>query len=77
MICSWMFSCLVGCFKEDGIKGEAPLDDHFVRISFRKILDLEDFFFGPITLPQTNMAPETGWLEDEFPFGMAYFQGLC
>ena len=36
---------------------------------------LKIFFFGPITLPQTNMAPETGWLEDQFPFGMAYFQG--
>ena len=27
------------------------------------------------TLPETNMAPENGWLEDEFPFGKAYFQG--
>ena len=22
-----------------------------------------------VTLPETNMAPESGWLEDEFPFG--------
>ena len=28
-------------------------------------------------LPETNMAPENQWLEDEFPFGKAYFQGLC
>ncbi len=28
------------------------------------------------TLPETNIAPENWWLEDEFPFGMAYFQGL-
>ena len=27
------------------------------------------------TLPETNMAPENGWLEDEFPFGMPYLQG--
>ncbi len=27
------------------------------------------------TLPETNLAPENGWLEDEFPFGKAYFQG--
>ena len=27
------------------------------------------------TLPETNIAPENRWLEDEFPFGMAYFQG--
>ena len=24
-----------------------------------------------------QLAPQNGWLEDEFPFGMAYFQGLC
>ena len=29
------------------------------------------------TLPETNIAPENGWLEDEFPFGMVYFQVLC
>ena len=28
-----------------------------------------------ITLPETNIfAPENGWLEDEFPFGMAHLQ---
>ena len=26
------------------------------------------------TLPKTNIAPENGWLEDKFSFGMAYFQ---
>ena len=29
-----------------------------------------------LTLPETNMAPENQWLEDEFPFGKAYFQVL-
>ena len=29
------------------------------------------------TLPKTNIAPENGWLEDEFPFGMAYWKVLC
>ena len=24
------------------------------------------------TLPETNIAPEYRWLEDEIPFGMAY-----
>ena len=24
-----------------------------------------------------NIAPENGWLEDGFPFGIPYFQGLC
>ena len=27
-----------------------------------------------VTLPATNIAPENGWLEYQFPFGMAYFQ---
>ena len=26
------------------------------------------------TLPETNIAPESQWLEDVFPFGMAYVQ---
>ena len=25
------------------------------------------------TPPKFNLAPEKSWLEDEFPFGMAYF----
>ena len=28
------------------------------------------------TLPETNIAPENGWLEDWFPFGMASCQVL-
>ena len=27
--------------------------------------------------PETNIAPENGWLEYYFPIGMAYFQVLC
>ena len=30
-----------------------------------------------ITLPETNIAPNNGWLEHYFPIGEAYFQGLC
>ncbi len=29
------------------------------------------------TLPETNIAPENGWLEYYFPIGEAYFQELC
>ena len=29
------------------------------------------------TLPETNLAPETLWLEDEFPLGKASWQVLC
>ena len=29
-----------------------------------------------VTLPETDIAPENGWLEYYFPIGEAYFQGL-
>ena len=29
------------------------------------------------TPPKFHIAPEKCWLEDYFPFGKAYFQGLC
>ena len=32
---------------------------------------------NPGTPPKFNIAPENGWLEDEVPFGMVYFQVLC
>ncbi len=33
------------------------------------------FFLGDLlSLKLTSKAPENGWLEDYFPFGMAYFQ---
>ena len=31
----------------------------------------------PTTLPETNIAPANGWLEDEYPFGKPYCQVLC
>ena len=48
-------------------------NDRFLRIISRYIYILIYVY----TLPETNIAPENGWLEDEFPFGMAYFQVLC
>ena len=48
----------------------------------KSILALHDplrcwiLYYPSLTL--TAKAPENGWLEHEsFPFGMAYFQGLC
>ena len=35
------------------------------------------FMFWKITLPETNIASETCWLRDYFPFGMLTFQGIC
>ena len=29
------------------------------------------------TPPKFNMEPKKWWFEDDFPFGMAYFQGPC
>ncbi len=29
------------------------------------------------TLPETNISPEKCGLRDYFPFGKAYFRGLC
>ena len=36
----------------------------------------ELFWNKSATIPETNIAPESLGLEDEFPFGEAYFQGL-
>jgi len=35
------------------------------------------FVFEKDTPWKFNIAPENGWLEDEFPFGIPYFQVLC
>ena len=29
------------------------------------------------TPPKINIAPEKWWLEEYFPFGMVFFEGLC
>ena len=34
-----------------------------------------NLWLRPTTLPETNIAPENGWLEYYFPIGKAYFQG--
>ena len=44
--------------------------DRFAR---RKWVETEKVY----TLPETNIAPENGWLEDVFPSGKDYFQVLC
>ena len=46
-----------------------------------EVIDLpEGNFFATkkelVTLPETNITPENGWLEYYFPIGEAYFQGL-
>ena len=39
-------------------------------------MKLQYSMFSAPTLTETNIAAEHGWLEYEFPFGMAYVQGL-
>ena len=43
--------------------------------SLDKFLDSNNITQPEDTLPETNMAPENGWLEYYFPIGKAYFQG--
>ena len=53
----------VGC----DISAKCPVKLQIADVGFEKVF----------TLPEINMAPENGWLEDEFPFGMAQLQVLC
>ena len=50
---------------------------HVTRQPWYRLIHNESFQYvqPPSTLPETNVAPENGWLEYYFPFGMAYFQG--
>ncbi len=42
-----------------------------------RVLAVGVFLVNCFTLPETNIAPENGWLEYYFPIGKAYFQVLC
>ena len=46
-------------------------------ISIGGNLGIHKLFWNKLTLPETNMSPENGWLEYQFPFWKAYLQGLC
>ena len=49
----------------------------FFAPCFLFLLNPFDFIISvSLTLPETNIAPENGWLEYYFPIGEAYFQGL-
>ena len=40
--------------------------------------DEMSFLVAKVTLPETNIAPENGWLEyDRFLFGWLIFRGVC
>ena len=41
----------------------------------KKLAHLRAAEKAPTTLPETNIESENEWLEDEFPFGKAHFQG--
>ena len=42
----------------------------------QKKIKNKNIYIPLYTLPETNIAPENGWLEYYFPIEMAYFQGL-
>ena len=59
-------------------KSSRPLNKWFPRIADSKSLTKISWsFFKRLHSPKFNIAPEKWWLEDYFPIGMAYFQGLC
>ena len=47
-----------------------------VAITFQPFNLQSQYIEQHVTLPETNVAPENGWLEYYFPIGEAYFQGL-
>ena len=70
---------LVGGFKDmfEQFTPEIGEMIHFDHIIFLKRVGTCHYIIWLYTLPEANIAPENVWLEDSFPFGMAYFQGLC
>ena len=59
-------------FHDQVTKGQAthPHADHVPPLRSKG-------WIAGLTPPKFNIAPENGWLEDYFPFGMVTFQGLC
>ena len=53
------------------------IDISLKQMGTQELLLCNHLWNAPIssTLPETNIAPENGWLEYQSPFGMAYFQG--
>ena len=58
-----------------GFKGLHIKENGLVKVKDYCIVFCSPYSFTSFTLPETNIAPENGWLE-YFPFGMAYFQVL-
>ena len=54
-------------FLESCHSGEVKYEAVLAKIIQNHILDF--------TLPETNIAPENGWLVYYFPIGIVYFQG--
>ncbi len=71
------------CFlMADGYPGYPcyPSDETWGSVTLCKTFrEIAPFTFQEIgyTLPETNVAPGNGWLEDKFSFRTAHFQGLC
>ena len=48
-----------------------------VSSNWGQFLAKQSVVFFWITLPETTIAPENGWLEDYFPFRKSHFQRIC
>ena len=66
------------CYKNGWVKWKIGwLMQHRLAKLLVTGLYLSEYHVEGDTPWKLNIAPENGWLEDEFPFGKAYFQGLC
>ena len=81
-----LFATMIGGIQVPKLSNASSLDVQdciFQIVALREGSDLVWFHVSLIegfnistTLPETNIAPENGWLEYYFPIGEAYFQGL-
>ena len=68
----------IGCFKNGALKTQQPPSIQLPELipTRTKVNISEKWSSFPTHTPwKFKIAPENGWLEDEFPFGKAYFQG--
>ena len=68
-----MFQGFVGIFLEGTWTSQNPKLSHLEDLPLAGPNNCKKWTFEWITFPETNISPENQWLEDDFPFGMAYF----
>ena len=65
--------------ENDDFQKESPFQGLIFRCKMLNFRGVYSFKPSSGTSPKFNIAPGNQWLEleDEFPFGMVIFQGLC